>query len=82
MAGMHDKRLDEILGYDDDYRSTEESRQMYAIVWYSMDARPGLIISLCESHLIVCRHPNVLNFQYESDLAYLVTKTLANMMRT
>ena len=48
MAGMklNQALIDHALGYDDNHRSTEDSRKMYWCLWNAGDAHPARILQL------------------------------------
>lgn len=67
--------VETILGYDDNHRSTEDSRTRYFVIFNAADARPATIVRMVGTKL----HTRPPCNQGELALARLVDKTLANM---
>lgn len=74
MSGFNTLK-DFVLGYDDGHKSTDDSRNLYAAQWYAMNARPGLIINLQFSKIVLRQPCN----EAEYVVTKIVAKTLDNM---
>lgn len=75
MTGIN-KLLDQALGYDDDYRSTEQDRTRYFVLFNAGAAVQGSIVRMVGSRSIVVRKPCN---EGEFHLAELVRHTLQNL---
>ena len=77
MSGINPARalIDKILGYDDGYQSTEDSRQLNWVIWNSANARPDLIIQLYGGKLVIRPARN----EAEYFTSKIVAATLRNM---
>ncbi len=59
MAGMNPNQqlIDHALGYDDNYHSTEDSRNMYWCVFNADHARPHWVMQLSSGPRVFMRPP-------------------------
>lgn len=73
MSGIN-KNLDFALGYDDDHKSTEDSRNLHFALW-ALPARPGQIVCMAGSKVIVRAACNA----GERHLADMVRDALQNI---
>lgn len=67
--------IDRVLGYDDNYRSTEDSRNLNWVIWNSANARPDMIIQLWGGKLVIRPAQN----EAEYFTSKIVAATLRNM---
>ncbi|WP_175774177.1 hypothetical protein [Burkholderia anthina] len=51
MSANYERLRDAVLGYDDDYRSTREERDLYWCLWNS-NWWPGRVLDLAQSKVI------------------------------
>lgn len=66
MSGIN-KQQDANLGYDDSHVQTAQSRNLYALMFYSMNWRPGAIFTLTNSTHVITRRPHTINEQWLAD---------------
>jgi hypothetical protein len=52
MSGLNRQLVDRVLGYDDDYRSTEATRNFNFGLWYTR-ARPEYVLQLSTPKIIM-----------------------------
>jgi hypothetical protein len=82
MAGMNRKlsAQDKALGYDDDHKSTDDSRRLHWVIMNSMNAQLGFWLSVDSGNVISMRTPNKL-IPHEQKITDLVEKTLTDMTK-
>lgn len=75
MSGLHNSFIDSVLGYDDHYRSTEDERKMYFMLWNCCNAQPAFVLQLNRAKIVIQTPANA----GELAVATLVGETLKNM---
>lgn len=53
MSGLNNHLIDRVLGYDDDYRSTQATRDLNWVLWNCANAEPRCILQLSGSKIVV-----------------------------
>lgn len=74
MSGIN-KILDQALGYDDDYLSTEDDRTRYFVLFNAGAAVPGRIVRMVGRSIVIRQACNA----GEQHLANLVGEALENL---
>lgn len=75
MGGLNNSFIERVLGYDDDYRSTQATRDLHWVLFNCCNAQPYHILQLQGTHIVVRPPGN----RAEEAVARLVARTLQKM---